>query len=164
MKNSESIENYIEDIRSPIWVYLILGFTMGTNSAIITGVFFVSVINDPLLSGFQSYFFYVAFLFGALISFYSLVWLTHVKIRCEGDFLFVEKGRKKVKFNINSVDRVVKVDHTTRRKGSKTFMALFCRTALKVAYRNDDGSYNLIFSTNKPEYLIQLLGAKKIRK
>ena len=57
MKNSGSIENYIEDIRSPIWVYLILGFTLGTNSAIITGVFVVSVINGPLLSGFQSYLF-----------------------------------------------------------------------------------------------------------
>ena len=161
MKNSGSIENYIEDIRSPIWVYLILGFTLGTNFAIVTGVFFVSVINGPLLSGFQSYFFYVAFLFGALISFYSLVWLTHVKIRYEGDFIFVEKGRKKVKFNINSVDRVTKVDHTTRRKGSKTFMALFCKTALKVAYRNDDGSYNIIFSTNKPEYLIQSFWSQK---
>ena len=123
-----------------------------------TQIFLLIVIKSDL------HFFYVAFLFGALISFYSLVWLTHVKIRCEGDFLFVEKGRKKVKFNINSVDRVVKVDHTTRRKGSKTFMALFCRTALKVAYRNDDGSYNLIFSTNKPEYLIQLKKKKKIRK
>ena len=161
MKNSGPIENYIEDIRSPIWVYLILGFTLGINSAIVTGVFVVGVINGPLLSGFQSYFFYVAFLFGALISFYSLVWLTHVNIRCEGDFLFVEKGRKKVKFNINSIDRVTKVDYTTRRRDSKTFMALFCKTALEVAYRNDDGSFNIIFSTNKSEYLIQSFESQK---
>ena len=92
--------NFQEQVRSPSWVYLLLGLFLGLNSAIATGIFVVGIIREPIFQGLQAYIFYISFLGSAIICFYLLIYFTIVKIIIESNNL--------INFNLITVNHFLR--------------------------------------------------------
>jgi len=157
LKNNQSAIIFTEAVRSPIWVYMILGLFLGLNSAIASGVMIVGLISEPLFTGTQSYIFYFAFFSSAIVCFYALVFFTKVEVNLSKEYLNISKRNTSKNINIDSISHLEKVSYTTQHKGSKKFLALFCTNAVKISYNENDIENKIIFSTNDPEKMIKIL-------
>lgn len=157
MKNNQSSIIFTDVIRSPIWVYMILGLFLGLNSAIASGVIIVGFIGEPLFTGTQSYIFYFAFFSSAIVCFYALVFFTKVEVNLSQNYLNISKRNTSKNISTGSISHVEKVSYTTQHKGSKKILALFCTNAVKISYIEKDIENRIIFSTNYPEKMINIL-------
>lgn len=149
--------NFQEQVRSPSWVYLLLGLFLGLNSAIATGIFIVGIIREPIFQGLQAYIFYISFLGSAIICFYLLIYFTIVKIIIESNNLIIFTRKKAKKIDIDSITSVTNFTNEINYKGASKFLALFCTKAIIISYKKNDKDFRVIISTNNPNQLIKIL-------
>ena len=147
--------NFQEQVRSPSWVYLLLGLFLGLNSAIATGIFIVGIINEPIFQGLEAYIYYLSFFGSAIICLYLLVYFTIVKIILEKDNLVISTRKKSKKIHLDSVTKVLNFTNETNYRGASKFLALFCTKAIIVSYKKNDKDFYVIISTNNPDELIK---------